>query len=150
MNATCPEHLEGLCEKLKNPSKYSINYCDELSEYTFAYEIKCSCQNTEFMIYKDEHPTVIVECNCCAKKITIYNLDYYPAATKLKKEFPLEKYISQSNDELFNVCVLYEYSDEFEYEDDVDFDRNDISWCVVYGYGLKSKKVFEIINDETA
>lgn len=150
MDETCPEHLEGLYEILKDLSKYDIQYLDDLNEYTFAHEIKCTCLNKEFIIYKDGHPTVIAECNCCGKRITVYDLDFYPAATKIKEKLPMERYLSENGDELFNICVLYEYSDEFEYEDDVEFDRNDISWCVIYGYGLKSKKIFQIINDETS
>lgn len=149
MKKACPEHIENFVEILQNGEKYKIEYFDELGEYTFAYELKCLCSNKIFKIYIDEHPSVVVECNRCGKKIIVYDLKYYPAATKLKEKLPLKKYISQYGDELFNVCVIYEYSDEFEYEDDVEFDKNDISWCMTYGYGLKSQKVFEIINDET-
>ncbi|OOM06330.1 hypothetical protein [Clostridium saccharobutylicum] len=149
MERICPKHVEGFIETIDNGDKYKIDDFNEFDKYTFPYEIKCSCTNKIFKIYIDEHPSVVAECSRCGKKIIVYDLKYYPAATKIKKEFPLKEYVSRNGDELFNICVVYEYSDEFEYEDDVEFDKNDISWCTVYGYGIKSKKVFEIISDET-
>ncbi|MHC1686073.1 MAG: hypothetical protein AB6733_24615 [Clostridiaceae bacterium] len=150
MIKSCPKHVEGFIDLIESGEKYRINNLDQLNDYTFPYEIKCSCSNKIFKIFVDEHPTVVVQCNSCGKNIIVYDLKYYPAATKIKEEFYLKKYISSFGDEIFNVCAVYEYSDEFEYEDDVEFDENDVSWCVIYGYGLNSREVFEIINDETS
>ena len=43
--------------------------------------------------------------------------------------------------------VLYEYDDEFEQENDVEFNNNSISWC--YVYILLNEGLIEILNDET-
>lgn len=58
-------------------------------------------------------------------------------------------YISAEGDDVFNVCVVYEYSDEFSLSD-AEFDNNDVTWCQVFVYGTKSNKVYKIVDDETA
>lgn len=141
-----PDHIQGYVEKLKDKSKYGITY--EFDEYTLPYEVKCNCKNSEFMVYHNEEPRVVVECTQCRNKIIVYDLDYYPCGEKWKEE-ELNLYISSEGDDVFNVCVVYEYSDEFPYSHK-QFDRNDITWCHIYIYGVKSKKAYEIVDDETA
>ena len=54
-------------------------------EYSYVYKVTCKCNNNKFMVYKDSHPTVIVECCACKRRIIVYNLSFYPSATKLSK-----------------------------------------------------------------
>lgn len=42
----------------------------------------------------------------------------------------------------------YEYSDEFLYEDDVEFDVNDITWAKVFI--SNGSELIKILDDETA
>ena len=44
--------------------------------------------------------------------------------------------------------MVYEYDDEFEFEDDVDFDSNDITWAKVFVYDQNILQ--KILDDETA
>lgn len=78
----------------------------------------------------------------------MYDLDCYTCAEKYMEE-ELNLYISPDGDNIFNVSVVYEYSDEFSFSDE-NFDNNDISWCHVYVYGINSGKVYKIVDDETA
>lgn len=104
-------------------------------EYSYVYKVTCKCNNNKFMVYKDSHPTVIVECCACKRRIIVYDLSFYPSATKLSKEYTMHC-VSDSATEVY---VNYEYSDEYKYEDDVDFDLNDIVWAKVFikGYVLR-------------
>lgn len=140
-----PNHIEGYVEKLPNKSKY-IEY--EFDEYTMPYEVKCSCGSKEFVVYNNEEPRVELKCTKCGKRIVVYDLDFYPCASKYKEE-QLNQYTSPEEDNIFNVAVVYEYSDEFPFSDE-EFDCNDVTWCNVYVYGVNSNKVYEIVNDETA
>lgn len=75
--------------------------------------------------------------------ITVYDLKYYPAAIKLNKNF----IISKVNERFVQVYVNYEYDDEFLYEDDVEFDANDITWGKVFIENNGELK--KILDDET-
>lgn len=92
-------------------------------------------------------PAVEVECSKCKERIIVYDLKYYPAATIISGSEKFEEFISIKDDVLFNVFVIYEYS---ELDENQEFNPDDISWCEIYGYGLKSKQIFTISNDETA
>ncbi len=48
-----------------------------------------------------------------------------------------------------SVCVLYEYSDEFDV-DDSEFDVNDITLCQVFVKNNYDGSITRILNDETA
>lgn len=140
-----PNHIEGYVEKLPNKSKY-VEY--EFDEYTIPYEVKCTCGNREFKVYENLEPKVEIECTKCGNRIIVYDLDYYTCAEKYNEE-KLNLYTSPYGDNFFNVCVIYEYSDEFSFLDK-NFDNNDITWCEVFIYGVDSKKVYKILDDETA
>ena len=113
-------------------------------EYSYVYKVTCKCNNNKFMVYKDSHPTVIVECCACKRRIIVYNLSFYPSATKLSKEYTMHC-VSDSATEVY---VNYEYSDEYKYEDDVDFDLNDIVWAKVFI--KKGDSINKILDDETS
>lgn len=52
------------------------------------------------------------------------------------------------SDSATEVYVNYEYSDEYKYEDDVDFDLNDIVWAKVFI--KKGDSINKILDDETS
>lgn len=141
-----PDHIDGYVEDLTDKSKYDITY--GFDECTMAYEVKCSCGNREFLVHHNLEPRVVAECTQCENQIIIYDLDYYICGDKWQEE-ELNLYTSPEQDNVFQICVVYEYSDEFSYTDER-FDCNDVTWCHVYLYGIKSEKAYEIVDDETA
>lgn len=142
----CPEHIDGFVVKLPNKNKYfDYDFCD----FNIPYEVKCSCGCEEFRIYKNSLPYVYVVCEKCKQKLNIYDLNCYPSASVIPTNEEPKEFKSADEESIFNVSVIYEYSDEFSFED-AEFDKNDITWCHVYGYGVRTNKVFEIIDDETA
>lgn len=76
--------------------------------------------------------------------ITVYDLKYYPSAVKLNKDYTL----NQINKDSVFVYVNYEYDDEFLYEEDVEFDADDITWGKVFI--LNNNYLIKILDDETA
>lgn len=147
MDKCAPVHVSEYCIEDFDDINFTNLMNKFNSKYTFVFKIKCTCNNIWFEVYKDEHPTVILNCLNCNKKIEVYDLKYYPSATKLKNEFELIK-LNLYNTDQYNVYAIYEYSDEFEDEEDVEFDPNDISWC--YIFICSNGSIEEIVNDETS
>lgn len=141
-----PKHIDGYVYKISSNNKF---FKDNLDDFTIPYAVKCTCGNEVFKVFLNTSPTVIAKCSECSKDIIVYDLKHYPAATPARKEEELIEYKSEAGDDNFNICVIYEYSDEFSFDDE-EFDPNDITWCHVHLYGTKSKKSFYIVNDETA
>ena len=140
----CPNHVEKNVINLPKRNKFLSYECDE---YHLPYQIICKCGCEEFEIVTNPEPMVLAICSKCGETITIYNLRYYPAASLIPFNGNEIPYTSVADDKIFNICVVYEYP---ELEDDEEFDQNDITWCEVYGFGVNSKKSFQIICDETA
>lgn len=145
MRQIAPRHVKDYCYQDLNDSTFSYLKEKYEDEYTFIYKVKCMCGCNQFKIYMDKHPSAYLECSYCSKFITVYDLQYYPAAVKLDKEYTSEVYNMGNN---FSVYVIYEYTDEFEIDDDVVFNPDDISWGKVY---VKNKNTLKkILDDETA
>ena len=146
MKETAPVHIKKFCYKDNEDRTYRELREKIYDEVHFLWKIKCECGETKFKVFTDEHPSVFCKCSKCNKDITVYDLSNYPAAVKLKEEFEVEQvYIEGVED--FYVYAIYEYSDEFN-EDDERFDQNDITWATVYiGNGNIVEK---ILDDETA
>ena len=88
-------------------------------------------------------------CNC-GNIIKIYDLDCYPNAAKVFEDAESEKRkLCEDGEEDFQICVLYEYSDEFEFDDE-NFDVNDITAFALFVYCPQSKKNIMVFQDETA
>ena len=146
MKETAPVHIKKFCYKDDEDGTYRELRETIYDEVHFLWKIKCECGETKFKVFKDEHPSVFCKCSKCNKDITVYDLSNYPAAVKLKEEFEVEQ-VCKEGVEDFNVYAIYEYSDEFD-EDDERFDQNDITWATVYiGNGNIVEK---ILDDETA
>lgn len=147
MKESAPKHVEKFCIKDMEDKVYCQLSDEYQDDYTFVYKIKCTCGCNSFTVYKDEHPSITAKCQDCRRTICIYDLKYYPCAVKLNHDY--ETYpISINQHEIFSVYVIYEYSDEFEIEDDVAYDPNDIVWARAF---VRYDDILEeILDDETA
>jgi hypothetical protein len=142
MENLAPNHVCEFCTKGYNNSHFEKLGKKHNDKFTPTYQIQCKCGCFSFEIFTDEHPTVNVKCKSCGKEITVYELSNYPAACKLPDELIQTKF-QDKNFTVFEVCVLYEYSSDYENNDD-------ISWCIVWLYNPENAKLIELINDETA
>ncbi|MDE6713680.1 MAG: hypothetical protein K2K20_08085 [Lachnospiraceae bacterium] len=146
MKKTAPVHIKKFCFEDNEDRIYRKLQEEIYDEVHFLWKIKCECGETKFKVFTDEHPSVFCKCSRCNKDITVYELSNYPAAVKLNEEFEVEQVFIEGVED-FNVYAIYEYSDEFE-EDDDEFDPNGITWAEVYiGNGSIVEK---IVDDETA
>jgi hypothetical protein len=89
--------------------------------------------------------SVTAICDSCRSSVRVYDLACYPAAVKLAGDdvFGPMRNLPVQPTQLF---VCYEYP---EPEPDVEFDRNDISWCQIFADD-GSGNLVEVFNDETA
>ncbi len=139
-----PNHIIKYCYKDNTDDYYIYLHKNYETENSFVYKLRCTCGCNKFIVYQDQHPSIFAECINCNQMITIYDLDYYPSAIKLKKNFNLIKI----DIEPVWVYVNYEYSDEYLYEEDVEFDADDITWGKVFIANKNELK--KILDDETA
>ena len=146
MKATAPVHIKKFCYEDNEDNSYCELREEYQDEYTFVWKIKCECGETKFKVFQDEHPSIFCKCGSCGQDITVYELSNYPAATKLADELEAEQVCIEDTED-FHVYAIYEYSDEFE-EDDEEFDQNDITWA--YAYVGSDDILEEILDDETA
>lgn len=144
MEHNAPNHIIEYCYK-DDTDNYFLYLCKHYeTENSFVYKLRCTCSCKKFIVYQDKQPSIFAECTKCGRRITVYDLDYYPSAVKLKKDFDLVKV----NDEPVFVYVNYEYDDEYLYEEDVEFDANDITWGKVFV--SNDNELIKILDDETA
>lgn len=146
MTKKAPLHIKAFCTVDNEDETYKKLVAEYEDNNHFVYKAQCSCSNTTFRVYTDEHPTVLIRCIKCNKEITVYDLQYYPAAVKLDDEAKM-KQISFQQNSAFYVYPIYEYGD---FDEDMGFDENDISWCVVFIRDVKESTLIKIIDDETA
>lgn len=146
MKKSAPVHIKNYCV-VDNADKIYKHLVKEYEdENHFVHKVKCSCCNTKFEVYIDEHPTVMIKCAECNKEIIVYDLDYYPAAIKLDDKLQM-KQVSYQNNSIFIVYSIYEYGD---LDVDVEFDENSISWCTVFIKDSENNILIKLIDDETA
>lgn len=139
-----PNHIQNYCNNV-DEDLFLNNIKQEYGgEFSFVYKVVCDCKNDKFNLYKNNNPSLFAECSLCKKRITIYELSRYPAAVKLDKKYDLNC-ITDYESELY---VNYEYSDEFIYEEDVQFDNNDITWA--RAFIMKDNNIIKVLDDETA
>lgn len=138
-----PSHVEKYCKKVQN-DKFYLELSDRFeSDYSYVYKIVCNCNNEKLDIYKSNQPSIYAICNNCKNKIIVYDLLQYPAAVVLNKTYDFERVIPLESE----LYVNYEYSDEYLYENDVEFDNNDISWARAFIVDENDLK--QILDDET-
>lgn len=144
MEQNAPNHIIEYCYK-DNTDDCFLYLCKHYeTENSFVHKLRCTCGCNKFIVYKDKHPSIFAECANCGKVITVYDLAYYPSAVKLKKDFNLTKV----DDAPVLVYVNYEYDDEYLYEEDVEFDANDVTWGKVFI--ANNNEIKKILDDETA
>ena len=136
-----PTHIEDFCVVAKSDPFYNQLYDKFFNDYTSVFKIRCSCGSSKFFVYKDNHPSIYLKCKCCSREIIAYELDFYPAATKLE-DFKPRTLVCINGIDNFNVYAIYQYPE------DAGLDKDDISWCVIY---IKNdENVVKILDDETA
>lgn len=139
-----PNHVIKYC-CIDKKDLYFKHLCDMYQDVnSFVYKLKCTCNCEKFIVYHDEHPSVFAKCNDCKKMITVYDLKNYPSAVKLNNDYNLKELYENS----IHVYMNYEYDDEYMYEEDVEFDNDDITWGKVFV--LKDNQLMKILDDETA
>lgn len=138
VNILAPNHVNKFCSLDYD----DVNFKQLGTKHHDVYQIKCGCGCAEFNVFRDDHPTLLLRCNKCENKIIVYELSCYPAAFKLSEELVMTK-VKDGEYDLFKVCVLYEYSDDYEGVDD-------ISWCTAWIFNGQNGNFIEILNDETA
>ena len=140
-----PDHIKEFCrDDIEGDNVFEELKTGYEDSFSNVFKVVCTCNNPDFWIYGDEHPTIILECAECKRRITAYDLKYYPSAIKLDESYELKRL----NEKKQPVYVNYEYSDEYLYSKDVSFDNNDITWCKIFvnDNGVIKK----ILDDETA
>lgn len=143
MKQSAPKHIIEYCDRDNDDSVYAYLYETFGAETSFVYKVKCTCNCEKFIVYQDAHPSVFAKCCNCGNMITVYDLEYYPAAVKLDRNYAVNKMDENS----VRVYVNYEYSDEFLDEEDVEFDANDITWAKVFI--ANNGAIRKILDDET-
>lgn len=139
-----PDHVASFCINSKSGDSTLRLLRDKYEgELSYVYKIKCTCGEEKFLVYKDDHPTIIAKCSRCMKRITVYDLAFYPTACKLKDSFELHKIL----DDEVELYVNYEYSDDFII-DGMELDPNDITWAKAFI--VKDGAIHMILDDETA
>lgn len=133
-----PEHL-GDC--VKNATGRFAG--DVTNEHRY-YQLVCSCGDIRFTLWESNRKSVLAECASCKRRTIVYDLAFYPAAVKLPGA---ENYARLASQKCIpsEVFVLYEYGTP---EDDMDFNRNDITWCQIFVV-TESGKLETVFDDET-
>jgi hypothetical protein len=134
-----PTHLNDCVEDA------SIRFINDASDYHKYYQIICRCGCKLFDLLVSDKDSVIGICSECNYRIVIYDLDYYPAATKLDGEESFARMNGMPN-RPSQVYALYEYG---QLDADMEFDPNDISWFQLFSE-TKDGQLVKIFDDETA
>ncbi|MDE7224896.1 MAG: hypothetical protein K2O34_14105 [Acetatifactor sp.] len=141
-----PDHIKEYVKPIAGENKLFDGY---IGEYTFAYEVVCSCGNKELIVYKNSEPKVTAFCEACGKAITLYDLIEYPCAVALRDDEDVMEKVTNEDTDKFHVAIIFEYSDEFTLDDER-FDVNDVTWCQIYLYDMIHLQSILLVNDETA
>lgn len=145
-----PTHIINYCRLIDSDSVFSEIKKKYEGDYSFVYKIACSCGCNSFKLMIDPHPTANAVCVKCGALIVLYDLELYTNAIKLSSIFELKKFTSPvSGADVFEICVLYEYSDEFPFNHKF-FDENDITAFALFTYDSEISQVDMIMDDETA
>jgi len=135
----CPKHIE---DSVVNAQEKFSGKADEFHQYFQV--VCCKCASRIFHLFVSNKDSVKALCAKCRRTVLIYDLDVYPAATKLSGEEIFEELDVTTRGPL-PIYVGYEYG---EFDDDQVFDQNDITWCQVFVE--KGDKLLKVFDDETA
>jgi hypothetical protein len=135
----CPKHVENSVVKADDQFP---KFADDFHHY---FQIVCnSCGGRLFRLFVGDKRTVNAVCEACRVNVLVYDLERYPAATKTTGEetFSENQWTTRT---ALPVFVGYEYG---EFDDDQEFDQNDITWCQIFV--LHEGSLVVVFDDETA
>src|SRR5947208_1024671 len=69
----CPSHIEPFAQDAS--SRFT-----DADDYHHYYQVQCSCGGRWFQVWKADKPAIAAQCKNCGKKITVYDVSFYPAA----------------------------------------------------------------------
>lgn len=136
----CPTHV-GLFLRSATPK-----FKDESDPYHHYFQAICTCGKDRVDPLIGDKDSFGVECVYCHERLLLYDLDNYPAATKLEgaESFtPVEIQNGQARGKIF---VMYEYGRPSANET---WDRNNITWFEAM-LEDDSGNLHIFVNDETA
>ena len=137
-----PEHVQRFCTEDITEVEFAKLHSEYADANCAVYQIKCCCSNEQFHIIYDERPSCWAKCTDCGNVITLYDLKCYPSAIYINNIFT--KYnLSEAGSNVYKVCVMYEYADDYESCDD-------ISWCNIWCKNKSTGNILNLINDETS
>ena len=135
----CPKHVEHSVVSAED--KFSA----DIDEFHHYFQIVCNaCGSRAFHLFLSDKDTVKALGAQCEKMVLIYDLALYPAATKLKDDESFSE-IDLTKAGALPIYVSYEYGG---FDDDQEFDQNDITWCQVFVE--KGGELLKVFDDETA
>lgn len=144
-----PDHIKDFSKEVPKDSVfYPIQ--KNADEYSTVVQAVCTCGSKKFNLLKDEFPTIDAVCVNCGQTVHIYDLDLYVSSSK--PDFDggqMVKYISPKGKDVFELCMSYDYSDEFEFTDE-HFDVNDVCSFALWAYCEESGEKIFVLEDETA
>lgn len=119
MKYCCPEHIDGCCQPVIDESPFREIRDKYANAHRFIYQVKCDCGGYVFRIVCDKNPTLIAVCPHCGKKITVFDMAEYTTGSKNREE--LEGILLRTGDgnEMFQLCVMYEYGELYRGADAV-------------------------------
>ena len=144
-----PDHIKDFCKEVPKDSVfYPVQ--ENANEYSTIVQAVCSCGSHKFNLFMDEMPTIDAVCTECGQTIHIYDLDLYLSSSKPDFDAGgMKKYVSKKGKDVFELCMSYDYSDEFEVTDE-HFDVNDIVSFALWAYCEESDERIFVLEDETA
>lgn len=140
-----PDHVRKYCKKTNITRQIEHKYEMYDDYYSFVYQVVCTCGCEDFDVYKNLCPYVYAICKQCNKKIVIYDLECYPAASFPSNWMPFE--LEFTKIETNKIIVNYDYDDEYAITDSR-FNMNNITGFNMWIYSDGIYKL--IIDDETA
>jgi hypothetical protein len=134
----CPDHIKDVVLDA------SARFQQEADEYHHYFQLECKCGGDIFTLFESNHRSVRAECASCRELVLIYDLELYPAASKLTgaEHFQLMS-VSRSPSRVF---LSFEYG---ELDEGEVFDPNDITWFQIF-IEASDGELVKVFDDETA
>ena len=148
MRYCCPDHMNGSCMEVIDQSPFREVRDKFANKHHFLYQVKCNCGCYVFRVICDKNPVVVAECPNCGKKITVFDQEEYTTHSEENQPIQGIKLKTNSGNELFEVCAMYEYGEEWSPEADSTFDYNDVSWGTVWVMDEESRKISIVMDKE--
>ena len=156
MKYCCPDHIQGMCMEIIDQSPFRELRDKYANKHHFLYQVKCECGGYVFRVVCDKNPVVVAECPHCGKKITVFDQTQYTTCEEENMKLPGIMLKSTGGNDLFELCVMYEYGETYQPEygealergEDPGFDFNDVSWGTVWAMDEESRKISMVMDKE--